>query len=102
MSKREHTVRLLSPAENDLAEILIYIAADNPTAAEKLANTIERRLGRLQKHPHSGHIPADHRIAQMGYRYLVIENYLVFYVVESTEVFIHRIIHGARDYKELL
>ena len=102
MSKREYIVRLLSPAETDLAEILLYIAADNPSAAEKLANTIERRLGGLQKHPHSGQIPADHRIAQMGYRYLVIENYLFFYVVEGAEVFIHRIVHGARDYKELL
>ena len=102
MSRRERTVRLLSPAENDLAEILLYITADNPTAAEKLANTIERRLGRLQKHPYSGQIPADHRIAQMGYRYLVIENYLFFYVVENAGVFIHRIVHGARDYKELL
>ena len=102
MSRREHAVRLLSPAENDLAEILLYIAADNPTAAEKLANTIERRLRGLEKHPHSGQIPADHRIAQMGYRYLVIENYHFFYVVEAAEVFIHRIIHGARDYKELL
>ena len=102
MSRREHSVRLLSPAENDLAGILLYVAADNPTAAEKLANTIERRLGGLRKHPYAGQIPADHRLAQMGYRYLVIENYLFFYLVEGAEVIVHRIIHGARDYKELL
>jgi toxin ParE1/3/4 len=102
VSRREHTVRLLSPAENDLADILLYIAADNPAAAEKFANTIERRLRGLQKHPYSGRIPADHRIAKMGYRYLVIENYPFFYVVEDAEVFIHRIIHDVRDYKELL
>ena len=102
MSRRDYTIRLLSPAETDLAEILLYIAVDNPTAAEKLADNIERRLARLQKLPHSGQIPSDLRIAQMGYRYLVMENYLVFYMVEGVEVFVHRVLHGARDYKDLL
>jgi plasmid stabilization system protein ParE len=102
VSRTDYTVRLLSLAEADLAAIATYIAADNPAAAEKFADTVEEKLLPLEKHPRIGKIPADPELAQLGYRYLVVENYLVFYVIEGKTVWVHRIIHGARDYKNLL
>jgi toxin ParE1/3/4 len=102
VSRTDYTVRLLSLAEADLAAIVTYIAADNPSAAEKFADAVEARLQPLEKHPRIGKLPADPELAQLGYRYLIVENYLVFYVVEGKTVMVHRIIHGARDYKELL
>lgn len=41
-------------------------------------------------------------LARMGYRYLVVGNYLVFYILGSDTILVHRIIHGARDYLALL
>ena len=38
----------------------------------------------------------------MGYRFLVVQNYLIFYTVENHTIWVHRIIHGARDYLSLL
>jgi toxin ParE1/3/4 len=38
----------------------------------------------------------------MGYRYLIVADYLVFYTFEEQTVLVHRIIHGARDYLRLL
>ncbi|HAR44591.1 MAG: hypothetical protein A2X56_02080 [Nitrospirae bacterium GWC2_57_13] len=102
MSPHKRTVRLLGIAEDDLAGIITYIAEDNPSAAEKLAEKIEMRLARLADHPSLGRMPGEEELARLGYRFLVIDNYLVFYTVSAQVVLIHRIIHGARDYVNLL
>ena len=101
MSPSKLTVRLLSVAEEDLAEAITFIAADNPAAAQALADKMEKSLAALARHPAMGMVPADPDLMQLGYRYLIIENYLVFYVVETRAVIIHRILHGARNYRDL-
>lgn len=102
MRPRKPEVRLLSIAENDIAEIVAYIAEDNPAAAITLAEKIESRLARLADFPSLGRIPAEEELAGIGYRYLVVENYLVFYTITAQTLLIHRILHGARDYLNLL
>ena len=98
MSQPEHAIRLLRIAEDDLTEIVTYIAAERPSAAEALANKIEKNLSLLAKHPHLGRIPKEEELARLGYRYLVVQNYLIFYTIEQRTVYVHRILHGARDY----
>ncbi len=102
MSPHKLAVKLLKIAEDDLAEIITFIAEDDVAAAEKLADKIETRFARLADHPALGRIPAEEELAWLGYRYLVVDNYLVFYTVSAQTVLIHRIIHGARDYVNLL
>jgi len=98
VSRPEYSVRLLRIAEDDLTEIVSYIAADRPLAAEALVAKIEKNLALLSKHPYMGRIPKEEDLASLGYRYLVIDRYLVFYIVEESTVLVHRILHGARDY----
>lgn len=98
MSQPEHAIRLLRIAEDDLTEIVTYIAAERPSAAEALANKIEKNLSLLAKHPHLGRIPKEEELTRLGYRYLVVQNYLIFYTIEQQTVYVHRILHGARDY----
>ena len=88
-------------AEDDLTEIISYVAADRPSAAEALADKIEKNLSLLSTHPHLGRIPSEEDLARQGYRYLVVDNYLIFYTIEETTVLVHRILHGARDYLRL-
>ncbi|MBI3597237.1 MAG: type II toxin-antitoxin system RelE/ParE family toxin [Nitrospirae bacterium] len=102
MSPNRYSVRLLPIAEQDLEEIIDYIAADRPTAAYELADRIEKNLQRLASHPHLGKIPDDEKLSGMGYRFLIIEDYLIFYTVRARTVLIHRIIHGARNIQDLL
>ena len=40
MSKTKYQIRLLKIAKEDFTEIVSYIAADNPNAANTLANKI--------------------------------------------------------------
>lgn len=97
MSRPEISVRLLRIAEDDLTEIVTDIAADRPSAAEALASKLEKNLALLSKHPYLGRIPKEEDIAGLGYRYLVVDRYLVFYTVYETTVLVHRILHGARE-----
>lgn len=102
MSRSEYTVRLLRIAEEDFAEIVTYVAADRPSAAEALAAKIEKNLTLLSKNPRLGRIPNEEELLRLGYRYLVVENYLIFYTIEERSIIVHRILHGARDYRSLL
>ena len=97
-----YQVRLLPVAEEDLDEIVAYVALDNLQAASKLADRIETRLGSLSSFPRLGRIPRDSDLRDAGYRYLIIGDYLAFFTVEKHTVIVHRILHGTRDYRELL
>lgn len=102
MSKSKFNLRFLSIAEEDIAEIISFIAADNLKAAESLADKIEKNLESLSNNPLLGKTPSDSDLKLVGYSYLIIENYLLFYTIERKTIFIHRILHGARNYKSLL
>ncbi|MDR3665381.1 MAG: type II toxin-antitoxin system RelE/ParE family toxin [Ignavibacteriaceae bacterium] len=102
MSKNNYRVRFLSIAEEDLTEIISFIVSDNVKADEELVNKIEKNLLLVSLNPLLGKIPADVDLKSLGYRYLIIGNYLIFYTIEKKTILIHRIIHGARNYKLLL
>ena len=97
-----YDVRYLPAAEKDLLDILDYIARDNPDAARAFVDRVEHTIGRLAFFPRSGRQPLDARLRRLGYRVLVVGDYLAFYVVSGRTVQIRRVIHGARRYEFLL
>ena len=102
VSKVSYRVRLLRVAEDDLKDIVSCVSSDNPSAALMLLDRFEKKLSQLAAIPHSGSAAAESSLASLGYRYLVLDNYLIFYVIQGKVVLIHRVLHGARDYKRLL
>jgi toxin ParE1/3/4 len=101
VKRPRYTVRLLRAAEDDFTEIVSYVAAERPNAAESLAQRIENSLRLLAANPYLGRVPKDVALLDLGYRYLIVQNYLIFYVIEERTVFVHRIVHGARDLLDL-
>ena len=101
MKRPKYTVRLLRAAEDDFTEIVSYVAAERVDAAEALAQRIETSLKSLAANPYLGRVPKDLALLDLGYRYLIVQNYLIFYVIEERTIFVHRIVHGARDFLEL-
>jgi toxin ParE1/3/4 len=102
MKRTKFEIRLLQAAEEDFKALIAYIAIDNPNAAAAVASKIEKSLFRLSSYPFLGKIPNEEELAQVGYRFLIVQNYLIFYTVEDRIVWVHRIIHGARNYLSLL
>lgn len=102
MPADKYQIRFLKIAEEDFTEIISYIAVDNPKAASAIATKIEKNLELLSENPLLGRIPRDEEIRNLRYRYLIVQNYIIFYTIENRIIFIHRILHSARNYKAIL
>ena len=73
-----------------------------PAEAANWLNRVDWSLGRLSRFPESGTTPNDDRLAGMGYRVVVIGEYLAFYLIRRNRVEIRRVLHGRRRYGFLL
>ncbi len=100
----KYKIKYLPSSVQDLETILDYISNDNPSAAVNLVDKIDKAVGTLSIFPLKGCIPKDERLEKLGYRILVIKNYLVFYVVKSNpnEVEIRRVLSSRQKYEFLL
>jgi addiction module RelE/StbE family toxin len=82
-------------AENDLASVLLYIAADDKSAALKLVDRLEAAGNSLADFPmrgRPGRNPGTRELAVSG------TNYIIVYQIEDEGVEILRALHGARDW----
>lgn len=61
-------------AEKDLVEIWLYIAKDNPQAADGLLDAIERASVRLARNPRMGAARPD---LALNLRYFTVGNYRI-------------------------
>lgn len=87
---------LLTPeAKNDLREILLDIAEDNPDAAERLRSEFFEGLARLGRTAGIGHYHEE--LLDRRFRFWNFYSYVVCYVWESNPIQIVAIVHGARD-----
>ena len=98
----EYRIELLPAATTDLENIFDYIMLENPSAAEQLLDTIISSLERLEFSPNSGVRISHQSLAHYHFRMIVIEHYIAFYKVVDKTVYIYRILHGARNYIQLL
>jgi len=98
----KYRIIYLPVAERDLSEIFEYIRVDSTSAASAFLDKIDANILQLEDFPELGKIPYDKRLQKLGYRVLIIENYLVFYVVKRKNIEIRRILHGRRKYNFLL
>lgn len=89
-------------AQDDLTAIVDWIAKDNPARALNFVEALAKRIGHLESHPLMGRIPRHEKLKRLGYRVLILEDYLVFYVVQNKKTEIHRVLHGSRLLDEIL
>lgn len=96
--EKKYKIEYLPSSARDLTEIVEYIKIDSPQSAMNFTDKIDESISRLEQFPFTGVVPKDIRLQSLGYRTLIIENYLVFYVVSDDIVEIRRIISGKRKY----
>jgi len=96
-----YRIRYLGTAQKDLFDIFEYIAKDSPNAALDQLEKFDHAVSHLTSNPLIGAVPNDERLRKLGYRILVVDKYLVFYVVKGRMIQIRRILHGARQYEFL-
>jgi plasmid stabilization system protein ParE len=98
----KYILRYLPVAVDDLISIFDWIASGSPVNAAAFIDKLDQRIGNLETHPFLGRIPNDDKLKSSGYHVLVIESYLVFYIVRGKTVEIHRVVHGSRNLDEIL
>jgi plasmid stabilization system protein ParE len=102
MIKSKYHLRYLPIAVEDLTAIFKWIAADSPNRAAAFIGKIDKRIGNLEIHPFSGSIPRNEKLKDLGYRVMILDHYLVFYIVRDQIIEIHRVVHGARLLEDLI
>lgn len=97
-------IHLSEPAQRDLAGIKSYIAEElkNPTAALATITKITKSIRMLKTHAFAGAALSSIARVDTDHRFLVTGNYLCFYRVEGSDVYIDRVIYGKRDYLRVL
>ncbi|MBZ0198509.1 MAG: type II toxin-antitoxin system RelE/ParE family toxin [Ignavibacteriaceae bacterium] len=95
---------LIDPlAKQDIKEIFFYVASnDNISSADKLLDSIEKTISKLEEYPERGHIPQELR--QTGIkRYLEIhyKPYRIIYEIENNLIYIHSVLDGRRNIQEI-
>jgi len=99
---QHYNVTVLPIAREDIAEIYYYIALDNQDAALKVTDNIMDEIDTLEQFPNRCPLVPENALAKQGYRMLVVGNYIVFFKVLESDVLIYRVLHGKRDYPQLL
>ncbi len=98
----KYILRYLPAAVDDLIAIFDWIADDSPANASAFVDKLDQSIGNLKTHPFLGHIPGDGKLKSLGYRIIVVESYLAFYIVRGKTVEIHRVVHGSRNLDNLI
>jgi len=97
-----YKIQIFPTAKHDLEDIISYLNTLSPEAAVKyyglLIDEIASLSKMLERCPH----PKDLALAAKSYRYLLVKNYLVFYVVIGDTVQIRRILYARHTYQALL
>ena len=93
------TYRLLPQAIRDIEGIVLTIAVDNPIAAQHWLDRLQKAFSSLGAMPEMGSPRFDVR---PDMRLLPIGQYLILYRATDAVAEIVRVIHGARDWEDLV
>ena len=91
-------------SRRDLDDIWDYIVSElqNRSAAERVTNRIMDAVDQLKIFAELGTPRSSISDVSSEYRYLVSGNYMVFYRVQGSDVYIDRVLYGRSNYMSIL
>lgn len=99
-------IDISKPAENDLRDLVRYISAQLsvPMTAMEMLEAMEQAMASLEEMPHRASAVADERLASIGYRKLMVKNYIIFFSIDEQArvVDVERILYGRRNWRAIL
>jgi addiction module RelE/StbE family toxin len=90
-----HRLVFTERAQADLLEAWLFIAEDNPAAADKVMDTLEQEAKSLLLQPFMGR--ARPELGDTVRSWPSATPYVVFYEVDESELTVLRVMHHARD-----
>ena len=96
-----YKVKITQSFEDDLAAVLEYISHKlyNSDAARRLLFRAEEKISLISENPLLYPLYHDDTLAEKGYHYLPVANYLIFYRIDESDktVFITRFLYGGQN-----
>lgn len=104
MDEKRYKLRFLPLFEEDLNEIVDYISIrlQNPIAAERLVNDVQKASWQRQDCAESFEPYHSMQERQYPYYRISVRNYTIFYVVIDDVMEVRRILYSRRDFTEKL
>ena len=102
MSKK-YQVAWAAVAQDDLKQIIEYIAVDSPGNAQQILRKIRQKASGLYTSPERGRIVPE--LKDQGihtYRELVVAPWRVIYRISDTDVFVLSVIDSRRNVEDIL
>ncbi len=93
------TVYFTQSARTDLLDAWLYIAEENPSAADRVLDAIEQDAHKLAQQPRMGRNRPD--LAPQLRSWPTRTPYLLFYLLSDDGITIVRVLHHARDVLQL-
>ena len=98
----KYNIKTNKAAVRDLEDIVDYINTLSPQAAIAQFERIIEGINSLETLPERCPIPNNMSLRAKGYRMLIIDNYLVFFVIIAKTVRVRRVFYNKRNYEWLL
>lgn len=98
----KYKIKIYPAAQMDLNDIVSYLNTLSPQAAIRYYDLLVEKISSLVEMPERCPFVRNIALKAKGYRYLIVENYVVFFVVKGDTVQIRRILYNKRQYKGLL
>ena len=101
-----YNITITDSADRELSEILDYLSVrlQNPAAATAFVEEVLSVYEALKHMPNMYELSHNLRLHRMGYRKVVMKNYIMLYRVEesSQTVYVLHFFYGARQYEKLV
>ena len=97
-----YKIKIYPTAQQDFRDIIDYLNTLSPDTALRYYDLLTEKIASLAQSPERCPHPRDLALTAKGYRYLIVQNYLVFYIVNDDTVQIYRILYNRRNYSALL
>ena len=99
-----YQLHITQAAERDLLEAADYIefTLKNPDAADNLLDIAEEKFNGLVANPEIHPIVDDPLLSAWHIRFIVINNYIGFYLIHNNTIYIVRFLYGKRDWHAIL
>jgi plasmid stabilization system protein ParE len=106
MAKKSNDIKLglllLENARQELKDIAaIHLELVGPRSAKKITDRILDGLELLCTSPNLGFKARDTELRSLGYRILIIGNYICIYRQIGDVIYVYHIVDGRRDYPHL-
>ncbi len=101
-----YNIHITSTAERDITNAADYIefVLKNPDAADNLLELTEKQINSLSEMPDRFHIVDDAILASWGIRFIIVNNYLAFYIVDNEHqlVIVVRFLYKKSNWNSIL